>query len=115
MDKSKTGFGLDQVGNTTPEWANWIFRGWLILSNALTGYITALAAIKGINMTPIEVGVIMATLNFLNLLVYGFSKLFGVVPDQADPAKPLIADTQINKDGSTKVVNPVVVEPPPAP
>lgn len=111
MDKSKTSFGFDQITNKTPEWANWIFRGWLIVSNALMGYITALAAIKGINITPVEVGVIMATLNFLNLLVYGFSKLFGVVPDAPDLDKKVIADKQIDDDGNTKDINPIIVKP----
>jgi len=83
--KSKVDFGLDQITCKTPEWANWIFRGWLIVSNALTGFITSLVAIDGIHITPVTVGVIMASINFLNLIVYGFSKLFGVSTPPTDP------------------------------
>lgn len=110
-DTSKTGFGFDQISNKTPEWANWLFRGWLILSNALTGFVTGLAALQGIHISPVQIGVILLSINSLNVVVYGFSKLFGVETDQADPTKPLIAEKQITDSGDTKAVNPVIVEP----
>lgn len=110
-DINKTSFGLDQISSLTPVWATWLFRGWLILSNALTGFITSLVAINGIHLTPVTVGIIMASINFLNLIVYGFSKLFGVVTEPADPGKPLIADKQV-VDGGTKAVDPVIVDAP---
>lgn len=112
MDNTKVSFGMGQISNSTPEWANWIFRGWLIMSNALTGFITTLAAIKGINLTPVEIGIIMASINFLNLVVYGFSKLFGVVPDEVDPGKPFVANQQLDDKGNVNAIPDTVIKAP---
>lgn len=103
---------MGQISNSTPEWANWIFRGWLIMSNALTGFITTLAAIKGINLTPVEIGIIMASINFLNLIVYGFSKLFGIVPDAVDPGKPFVASQQVDEKGNVNTIPDTVIKAP---
>lgn len=110
-DTSKTGFGFDQIVNETPEWANWIFRGWFIISKAIIGYLGTLMAIKGISISLTTFLVISATISMLgDPIMYGFSKLFGIVPEQAEPGAGLVADKQIT-DGGTKAVNPVVVEP----
>jgi hypothetical protein len=112
MDKSKTSFGFSQISNQTPEWANWIFRGWFIISKAAIGYLGTLMAIKGINIPLTTFLVISATITMLgDPIMYGFSKLFGIVPDAPDPSKPLIADTQVDDKGNTKAINPIVVDP----
>lgn len=104
-DTSKTGFGFNQISNSTPEWANWIFRGWFILSKAAIGYIGTLMAIKGIDISLTTFLVISATITMLgDPIMYGFSKLFGVVPEAVDPAQPFIANQQIDKAGNTNAI-----------
>lgn len=103
-------FGLGQVNNETPEWANWIFRGWFIISKAVVGYIAALAALKELNISITTLMVITLTINLLlDPIMYGFSKLFGIVPDQADSSSPFIADKQVTPEGDVKNINPVAL------
>lgn len=110
MDTTKTSFGLDQINNPTPEYANWIFRGYFIISKAVIGYLGAISALKGIGMSLITFTVIILTITLLlDPIVLGFSKLFGVVPEQADPAKSLIATDQIDDKGDTQAIKPVVI------
>lgn len=73
-------FGFDQLGCKTPDWANWIFRSYFIFSKAAVGYVSGLAAVKGLNISTTELAVIMLTMSFLDLLMYGFSKMFGIQP-----------------------------------
>lgn len=112
MDKSKTSFGLSQVNNETPEWANWIFRGYFIISKALIGYLAALSALHGIKISVDTFTLITVTINLLlDPVVYGFSKLFGVVPDAPNADNKLVADKEIDDKGDTKAVNPVIINP----
>lgn len=112
MDTSKTKFGFNQLSNETPEWANWIFRGYFIISKAAVGYIAGLTALKELNMSLLTLTVTLLTINLLlDPIMYGFSKLFGIVPDQAEPGAPLVADKQVTDDG-TKAIDPVVVKAP---
>lgn len=107
-DSSKVKFGLDQVNNLTPEFANWIFRGYFIISKAFVGW----AAAVGL-FSVHELFVILTTINLLvDPIMYGFSKLFGIVPEEADPNQPVIATQQIDSAGDTKSINPIVVDPP---
>lgn len=107
MDKSKVGFGLDQVNNVTPPFANWIFRGYFIVSKAFIGWMAAVGI-----FTPHELFVTLTTVNLLlDPIMYGFSKLFGVVPDSPTGGTALIADKQVDKSGDVKAVNPVLVPP----
>lgn len=110
---SKTSFGFSQLENETPEWANWIFRGYFIISKAMVGYLAGLTALKELNISILTLTVVMLTINLLlDPIMYGFSKLFGIVPDNADPKKPLLADKQIENNGTdVKDITPVIIKP----
>lgn len=111
---SKISFGFSQLENETPEWANWIFRGYFIISKAMVGYLAGLTALKELNISILTLTVVMLTINILlDPIMYGFSKLFGIVPDSADPKKPLLADKQIENNGTdVKDITPVIIKPP---
>jgi hypothetical protein len=74
--KGKVKFGLNQVNNKTPEFANWIFRGYFVISKALIGW---LAAIKWLDTSQIYNVTITITL-LIDPIMLGFSKLFGIEP-----------------------------------
>lgn len=107
MDTSKTSFGLGQIANETPEWANWIFRGWFIISIAFIGWASAVGIFDKATVNVITTTVTL----LLNPIMYGFSKLFGIVPDQAEPGAPLVADKQVTDEG-TKAIDPVIIKAP---
>jgi hypothetical protein len=110
MDTSKTSFGFDQLTNPTPEWANWIFRGYFIISKAVVGYLAALAAVQQLHISVQFLMVVTLTITLLfDPIMYGFSKMFGIVPTANDPAQPLIATAQVDDKGNTQAINPVVV------
>lgn len=116
MDKSKTKFGFGQLTAETPLFAQWIFRGWLILAPAISGLLTGLAATQGVHISPTTIAVVLLVMQFLNLIIYGVSKLFGVVTEPVDPDKSLLADKQVDDQGNTNAINPVVAPTPdPAP
>lgn len=104
-DTSKTSFGLDQVNNETPEFANWIFRGYFIISKAAIGWIAAV----GLFPTKTQFVVVTTVSLLLDPIMLGFSKLFGIVPVQADDSKPLVADHQIDDKGDIQAIKPVVL------
>lgn len=111
MDKSKTNFGLDQVNNPTPEFANWIFRGYFIISKAAIGYICGISA-AGALAIPVKT-MLLYTLTvslLLDPIMYGFSKLFGIVPDQVDPNKPFVASQQIDDKGNLNTIPDTVID-----
>lgn len=107
MDKSKTSFGISQLSNQTPEWANWIFRGYFIISKAFIGW----AGMIGL-FTPHQVFIILTTTNLLvDPIMYGFSKLFGIVPEPIDLNKNFVSDKQLDKDGGTNAIEKVIIPP----
>lgn len=72
----KVKFGLSQVNNRTPDSANWIFRGYFIISKAIIGW---LAVVKW--LTPNEIYNVSMTVTLLvDPIMLGFSKLFGIEP-----------------------------------
>lgn len=76
-------FGLGQLTNSTPTFAKWIFRGYFIISKAIIGYLGALAALKGIDITITTLTIVTLTISLLlDPIMLGFSNLFGVEPDQ---------------------------------
>jgi hypothetical protein len=110
MDTSKTSFGFDQLTNPTPEWANWIFRGYFIISKAVVGYLAALATIQQLHISVQLLMVVTLTITLLfDPIMYGFSKMFGIVPTANDPTQPLIATAQVDDKGNTQAINPLVV------
>lgn len=103
-------FGLGQISNEAPEWATWIFRGYFILSKAVLGWLAATHLIPQAALYE----VITLITFLLDPLFYGVSKLFGIQPEDPQPSLPLVADKQVQDDGSTKIINPVIVNPSPA-
>lgn len=107
-DSSKTSFGFDQIENETPMYAQWIFRGYFLFSKAIIGWVAAI----GLFTTRNEFLIVTTISLLIDPIMLGFSKLFGIVPEEADPNQPVIATQQIDSVGDTKSINPVVVEPP---
>jgi hypothetical protein len=106
-DTSKTSFGLDQVNNETPPFANWIFRGYFIISKAMIGWIAAV----GLFPTKTQFVVVTTVSLLLDPIVLGFSKLFGIVPVPVDPSHPFVASQQVDDKGNVQQINPVVLKP----
>lgn len=77
LPKSETEVQFGAISQPTPIWAKWFFRGTLIVTSVV---VFTLASDPGI---PDEVK-IRATvyLKALDLLVFGFSKMFGIVPNE---------------------------------
>lgn len=80
--KGSIKFGLDQVNNRTPEFANWIFRGYFIISKAIIGWMGYT------NLIPkADIYEILGIVSLLgDPIMLGFSKLFGIEP--AVPEQP---------------------------
>lgn len=70
-----SGFGISQIKNETPKWAIWIFRITFLLTTAATGYIASTNLIA--DNVKYE---LVLLLKFLDFLIFGISKLFGVNP-----------------------------------
>lgn len=75
IDKTKVTFGA--ISSTTPQWAKWVFRSVFILTSVATFIIAGDAQIKP--DLAVRIGVY---LKGLDLLAFGFSKLFGVTLDE---------------------------------
>lgn len=113
MKKQAIKFGLNQISNETPLIAVWIFRGYFIVSKAVVGFIAALVAVKELNLSVTTLTVTTLTITLLlDPLVLGFSKLFGIEPQQVEEGSPLLADKQIDEKGNTVSINPVVISQP---
>lgn len=99
-DKSTIGFGLSQISNPTPEMANWIFRGYFIISKAVIGWLSA------VHITDDkQTQMIVLTISLLgDPIMLGFSKLFGVIPQPVDPAQPFVANQQVDDKGDTVAI-----------
>lgn len=72
-------FGLGQIKNPTPEMANWIFRGYFIISKAVIGWLGGLSAAHAVNVSVTTMLLITLTVSLLlDPVMLGFSKLFGI-------------------------------------
>lgn len=72
-------FGLGQIKNPTPEMANWIFRGYFIISKAVIGWLGGLSAAHAINVSVTTMLLVTLTVSLLlDPIMLGFSKLFGI-------------------------------------
>jgi hypothetical protein len=72
-DKPKVEFGPGQIGNTTPKWANWMFRIYFYSASFVTLYLafdTSITAHVSL--------VIIKWLTVSTMFVHGFSKMFGI-------------------------------------
>lgn len=111
-DKSKTGFGFNQVSNPTPEFANWIFRGYFLISKAVIGWLGGLAAAGALSVPVKTMLLISLTISLLlDPIMLGFSKLFGIVPEPVDPEKPFVASQQVNEQGDVNAIPDTVLKP----
>jgi hypothetical protein len=99
-DTSKTAFGLDQINNETPAYANWIFRSYFIISKAAIGWIAAV----GLFDSHIQFVTVTTVSLLLDPIVLGFSKLFGIVPEPVDPTQQFVASQQIDDKGNVNAI-----------
>lgn len=71
----KQSFGLGQIGNVTPLWAKWMFRGTMVLTTVVGFYIAATTLVPEAAKTEILLG-----LKAVDMFMLGVSKLFGYEP-----------------------------------
>jgi len=76
VDKEDTKVVFGAITATTPQWAKWAFRGTLIVTSVATFIIAGDNAIKP--ELALRIGVYLKA---LDLLAFGFSKMFGVKLD----------------------------------
>lgn len=72
-----TKFGPDQITKTTPKWALWMFRITFIITTTTIGYLEATDLLNA--QTKHEVMIFLKL--FVDPIVYGISKLFGVIEE----------------------------------
>lgn len=71
--KGKTKFGIDQISQPTPMWANWVFRVFFYLASFTTVIVTT-----DDEISPATAKRVAKYLAFATMAVHGASKLFGV-------------------------------------
>lgn len=74
-----TNFGLDQINNPTPLWAKWVFRTVFILTTVASFWAGASTLID-----PLYKAELLLGFKSLDMIVFGFSKLFGVELPERD-------------------------------
>lgn len=77
VDKHNTKVVFGSISSVTPNWAKWVFRITLLLTSVATFIIAADSAIKP--DLALRIGVY---LKGLDLLAFGFSKMFGIRIDE---------------------------------
>lgn len=68
-----TNFGIDQIGKPTPLWAKNMFRVVFVLTTVASFWVGASTLIE-----PLYKAELMLGLKSLDMIIFGFSKLFGV-------------------------------------
>jgi len=76
LEETKVTFGA--INATTPNWAKWLFRGTLILTSVVSFWIASTGLVSEANKLEI-----VLALKGLDLLVFGFSKMFGITIDES--------------------------------
>jgi hypothetical protein len=79
------GFGPSQLVNKTPLWAKWMFRITFIVTTALAFWMAATKLVP----ENIKFEVLLGFKSF-DMLVWGFSKLFGVEGEPSEEVKQAI-------------------------
>ncbi len=78
-EQSKVGFGPQFIGNPTPMWAKWLFRGFFYITSTIT---------VGLGIfTHVDPGIklqISQWVLFSNMAVHGFLKNFGIKVEDTD-------------------------------
>lgn len=78
VPESQTKVTFGAVNAVTPDWAKWIFRSVLILTSVISFWIASTSLVTEANKLEI-----VLALKALDLLAFGFSKLFGVTLDES--------------------------------
>lgn len=78
VDKSDTKVTFGAINAATPSWAKWLFRGTIILTSVVAFWIAGTSLVSEAN----KLEVVLA-LKALDLLSFGFSKLFGITIDES--------------------------------
>jgi len=73
----KTKFGANAIGLQTPQWAKWVFRIFMSLTTVAAFIIANDPRIS--DQTKVIVGVYLKA---ADMLVFGFSKMFGIVENK---------------------------------
>lgn len=74
--KEKLVIGVDAIKYPTPNWANWMLRGTVIVTSILVVFVAATKLIS----EDIKYE-LMLLIKCIDMGVYGFSRLFGIVID----------------------------------
>jgi len=75
--EEETKFGLGQIGNHTPSWANWIFRIALYACSLLILCLTTLN-VSRIGLNSDDVKDLVAALSLAIMAIHGLTKMIGV-------------------------------------
>lgn len=75
-----TQFGINQIGKDTPQWAKNMFRIYFFASKAFIGYAAATTLFSKDTLNEM---ILLITL-FIDPIVYGFSKMFGIGANEED-------------------------------
>ena len=76
IEDTKVTFGA--INAVTPPFAKWIFRSTLILTSVVSFWIASTGLVSEANKLEI-----VLALKGLDLLVFGFSKMFGITIDES--------------------------------
>jgi len=74
-------FGTDGILLETPVWAKWVFRITTILTTAVAFVVAGDPSIP--DMIKVR---ILLYLKGLDIIVLGLSKMFGIIPEEKEPA-----------------------------
>lgn len=74
-------FGTDGILLETPAWAKWVFRITAILTTAVAFVVAGDPSIP--DMMKVR---ILLYLKGLDIIVLGLSKMFGIIPEEKEPA-----------------------------
>lgn len=78
VPESQTKVTFGAINSVTPDWAKWIFRSVLIITSVVSFWIASTSLITEANKLEI-----VLALKALDLLAFGFSKLFGITLDES--------------------------------
>lgn len=79
LPKSETKVVFGALNKPTPIEAKWVFRGTLIVTSVVAFWIGGTKLVEESNKLEI-----VQALKALDLLVFGFSKMFGIVPNDEE-------------------------------
>jgi hypothetical protein len=75
--KQETSFGIEQINNPTPRWANVVFGVIIILTTAISVWVAATSFITDVNKVEW-----LLIVKCIDIVIFGVAKLFGVDPNK---------------------------------